>query len=284
MLRSYLLLLFFISFSTICSAFEWHRGLIQIDSMGSEIQFAKYGESSTKITAEELPLEFSERADFVTSSSAKLFFRVSTGIIGKWKGPGTFSFERFDHAWVANRLADVANELTSTIFYFNKGLLFITAEARRDKSSIVIETPLGKVISHGGVFSINIEDYDDSSQRNAIINCYQGSLEFEDFKGLTHSLRNGNKMSLILKDDLFKVNTIILDELELRAVDNFNIERTQFVNTDAFPKIEQPTRVNFIESDESMDKDEELKKYYYFPLLKQIKSFNPYKRLPGGDN
>ena len=275
MLRFHLLLFFSTSFLSVACAFEWHRGLYQIDRMDSGIQFANYGEHTSEISAESLPAEFSKLAEFSAPHTAKLFFRASTGILGKWEGPGKFAIEAFDHSWLEDELSDA---LTRTVLYFDKGLLFINAEALDDKSIILIETPLGRVTSYGGIFSLRLEDFEGDTQRNAVIYCYKGTLEYTDQKGIRHTLSNGNKMPIILNDDLLKVVTAVMDELELRALSNFNKERDNFIEAGTFPKLEKPTRINSNQSDKSESEGDSLKEYYYFPTLKQIKPFDPYKK------
>lgn len=279
MFRNFLLVLFFISLSSLAYSFKWHRGSYQIDQMDSNIEFAKYGEIVSEILTEELPLEFSQLAKFSANDSANLFFRISTGVLGKWEGPGKFSIEAFDHNWIEAGFSNKSvDELTRTILYFDKGLLFINAEALNKESSILVETPLGKVIAYGGIFSFKLEDFKDSAQRNAIINCYKGTLVYTDLNGFTHTLSDGNKMPIILKDDLFKVNTVKLDELEQRAESNFNKERINFLDAEAFPKVEMPKQADFVKTDESENESEAIKKHYFFPVVQQIKSFNPYKK------
>ena len=279
MLRNYLLLLFFISLCGDTYSFEWNRGLVQIDQIDPSIRFSKYGGLNTEIFSETLPLEFSQLAKFSTDDPAKLFFRLSTGVLGKWEGPGKFTIEAFDHSWVqANLLDDGVEELTRTILYFDKGLLFINAEDLKKESSIRIETPLGMVISYGSILSIKLEAFEDSTERNAMIECYKGSLVYTDQKGDTYRLRDGNKMPIILKDDLFKVNIIELDALEQRAVGNFNKERVNFIEANTYPEVERPTQADSVNIQNSEEKNESVQEYYYFPVIEQIKSFNPYKK------
>ena len=279
MLRNYLILLIFISFAGVTYSFEWNRGSVQIDQIDPGIRFSKYGGLNTEISFETLPLEFSQLAKFSTDDTAKLFFRLSTNVLGKWEGPGKFTIEAFDHSWVhTNLLADGVEELTRTILYFDKGLLFINAEDLKKESSIRIETPLGMVISYGGILSIKLEEFEDSTERNAIIECHKGSLIYTDLKGNTHKLRDGNKMPIMLKDGLFKVNIIELDALERRAVGNFNKERVNFIEANAYPDVERPTKADSVNIQDSGDKNESVQEYYYFPVIEQIKSFNLYKK------
>lgn len=279
MLRNYLFLLFLIGFSCSAYAYKWHRGLYQIDQMESGIQFAKFGELVTEIPTENVPLELNQLAKFSANDSASLFFRMSTGVLGKWKGPGKFSIEAFDHSWVDARLSNESfNELTRTILYFDKGHLFINAEALTQESYVLVETPLGKVISYGGIFSLKLEEFKDSAQRNAVIECYEGSLVFTDQTGAINTLSNGNKMPIMLKDGVFKINRVELDELEQRAVSNFEKERVSFIEPNTFPKVKMPTPVDSEQKDESSNEAEEIKESYYFPVVEQIKSFNPYKK------
>lgn len=284
MLRNHLLLLFFVSLSAVAYSFEWNRGVVQIDQIDPGIRFSKYGGLYTEVSSETLPLEFSELAKFFTDDPAKLFFRLSTGVLGKWEGPGKFSIEAFDHSWVQTGLLDDAfDELTRTILYFDKGFLFINTEGLKKESSIRIETPLGMVISYGGIFSIKLEEFEDSAERSAMIECYQGSLVYTDQKGDTHSLRDGNKMPILLKDDSFKVAVIEMDALEQRAVGNFNKERVDFIEANAYPAVERPTQTDSENRNGLEDKNESVQEYYYFRVIEQIKSFNPYKKSYSDD-
>ena len=279
MLRNHLLLLFFVSISAVAYSFEWNRGVVQIDQIDPGIRFSKYGGLYSEISSEALPLEFSQLAKFSTDNPAKLFFRLSTCVLGKWEGPGKVTIEAFDHSWVQTGLLDDAfDELTRTILYFDKGFLFINTADLKKASSIRIETPLGMVISYSGIFSIRLEEFEDSAERSAMIECYQGSLVYTDQKGDTHSLRDGNKMPIMLKDDSLKVTVIELDALEQRAVGNFNKERVDFIEANTYPAVERPTQVDSENRDSLEDKNESVQEYYYFPVIEQIKSFNPYKK------
>ena len=279
MLRNHLFLLFFVSLSGFAYSLEWNRGVVQIDQIDPGIRFSKYGGLSTEVSSETLPLEFSQLAKFFSDDLAKLFFRLSTGVLGKWEGPGKFSVEAFDHSWVQTSLRDDAfDEFTRTILYFDKGFLFINAEGLKKESSIRIETPLGMVISYGGIFSLKLEEFEDSAERSAIIECYKGSLVYTDQKGDTHSLRYGNKMPIMLKDNSLKVTVIELDALEQRAVGNFNKERLDFIEANACPAVERPTQVDSENRNGLEDKNESVQEYYYFPVIEQIKPFNPYKK------
>ena len=279
MIKNYLVSLFFISFYGFAYPFEWNRGLVQIDQIDSGISFSKYGNSNLEVSPESLPLEFSELAKFSTDESSKLFFRLSTGLLGKWEGPGQFSIEAFDHCWIQTDLLDeVVKELTRTILYFDEGLLFIDAENLKKESSIRIETPLGMVMSYGSIFSIKLEEFEDRSVRNAMIECYEGSLLYTDQKGDRYNLRGGNKMTIMLKDDFFKVNIIELDALEQRAVGNFVKERVNFIEAYTFPEVDRPTQANLVDTLDLEDKNKPVQEYYYFPVIEKIKSFNPYKK------
>ena len=138
-------------------------------------------------------------------------------------------------------------------------------------------------MTYGGIFSLKLYEFKDSNQRNAVIYCYKGSLVYTDQKGTAHSLREGNKMPIFLKDGLFKVNRVVLDELEQRAVDNFDKERTHFIEADAFPKVKAPPQVHSSKEDEQLNESEAIKEYYYFPVLKQLEYFDPYKKSYGDD-
>lgn len=283
MLRNYLFILIFIGLSSLAYPYKWHRGLYQFDSVEKVIQFTKYGESPTWLSPATPSLKSAQLAKFSANDSASLFLSMSAGILGKWKGPGKFSIEAFDHKWIESTSSfEPVNELTRTILYLERGLLFIDAVALTENSFIVVETPLGKVIAFGGIFSVKIEELLDDAKRNLVIECYQGNLEYTDKKGAPHSLSGGEKILIIFKDGLFKTNTVELDELEINAVSNFKKERALFSNAVSFPKIEKPLLLDRDqENAEIYEVNDNIKNSYYLPILKHIKAFNPYKKSYG---
>ena len=90
-------------------------------------------------------------------------------------------------------------------------------------------------------------------------------------------------MPIMLKDDSLKVTVIELDTLEQRALGNFNKERVDFIEANAYPAVERPTQVDSEYRDDLEDKNESVQEYYYFPVIEQIKSFNPYKKSYSDD-
>ena len=209
---------------------------------------------------------------------------MSTRILGKWEGPGKLSIEAFDHRWGDNQSSnELSNYVTRTIFYFNEGFLFINAEALGLESFIIVETPLGKVISYGGIFSIKLDEFKDSAQRNAVIECYEGSLVYTDQTGTENALSKGSKMPIIFKDGLFKVNRLKLDKLEQRAVYNLKKESVNFIEAGVFPEFEIPMQSDLEQKDEDKNKGDEIKKSYYLPIVEQMKSFNSYKKYYKND-
>ena len=87
----------------------------------------------------------------------------------------------------------------------------------------------------------------------------------------------------MLKDDLIKVITQELDAIEQGAQNSFNKERADFAEANAFPKVHQPTMADLKNIELSVDKSTSVQKYYYFPVIEQIKSFNPYNKSNSDD-
>lgn len=281
MLKKYLILVLLFIVTSDSYSLEWKRGVGQIDQIDPGINFLKYGTIDNITEFKNLPFEFSQLVKFSANNPGKLYFRLSTGIHGRWEGPGKFSIEAFDHSWVNNSISSISlDELTRTILYFEKGYLFINSNALNPESSILIEIPLGKVISNRGIFSIMLEDFEDGTRRNASIKCHQGSLVYLDRQGESFTLSSGNKLMLILKNNLFKVSLLELDPLEKRALLHYNEERSDFSEPERFPEVDSPVK-NETKEDESSVKNEFIRKYYNFPLLKKINKFNPYKKLYG---
>ena len=284
MFQNYIILILFLGLTFESFGYKWQRGLYQIDQIDPGIRFSKFGESAIELSTSKMPLEFAQLAKFSTDDSANVFFRISTGILGKWGGPGNFSIEAFDHSWVEPWTSDkFVDEFTRTILYFDKGLLFVNAESLGKDSFIIIETPIGKVISYGGVFSLELEEFEDGNHRNAYISCYSGSLVYTDQNETKNTLNSGNKIQTISKDGLFKFNLSELDELEQRAVVNFKKESECFIVAGIFPKAEAPKLNKSLETVGTKTDIRVRSESFYFPVLEHTKSFNPYKKYYGDD-
>ena len=254
-------------------ALEWHRGILQIDRIDPGVQMQKYGEANRIFPKFNQALQIVDLVQFSAESEAAMYFRLSTGMSAEWKGPGEFSIDRFEHSWPPISMEASKREYTRTLFYLNQGYLFIDIGLASDTATTVIKTPLGKFLCHNAIFAINMEDFNESDNKACTVYCYSGSLTFEGLDGSVLRLTQGNKLALLLKKELLKVTTIILDGSDRTHWDQFKRQRKQFPDPDQYPKVS----ISVVrEEPEPALKESAARKrdYFYMPVLPPVQSFD----------
>lgn len=254
-------------------ALDWHRGILQIDHIDPGVQVQKYGATGEWLHEFNQPFQMSELAQFRSESEAVMYFRSSTGMSAQWKGPGKFSIDRFEHSWPPSSLEAGDREYTRAILYLGGGYFFINAEQTRNAATLVIETPLGKVLCQNAVFAIDLENFTENEKKNCTLYCFSGSVSFEGHDGAVVNLSQGNKLSLLLKEGLLKVTAIILGASDRILWDQFKRQSMQFDNPYKYPEVAMPSRGEELESD-LVDALTWPKDHYFMPVLPATPSFN----------
>lgn len=254
-------------------ALDWHRGIMQIDQSDPSVQMRKYGAASQLFLEFDQPFQMTDLAQFSSESEAVMHFRLSTGMVAKWQGPGAFSIDRFEHSWLPISLDAGEREYTRALLYLKRGLLFINAEQASDTATLVIETPLGTLFSQNAIFAIDLESFKESEKKNCTLYCFSGSITFEGLDGAVYKLSQGNKLALLLKEGLLKGNTIIFDASDRILWDQFKRQRKQFTDPYQFPKVSIPEVKDGAES-VSEEAPARARDYFHMPVLPATPSFN----------
>lgn len=254
-------------------ALDWHRGILQIDHMDSSIQMQKYGETSPSYPEFNLPIQMTDLAEFSSESEAIMCFRLSTGMMVEWNGPGKFSIDRFEHSWLPSSLSAGESEYARALLYLNRGRLFIDAEQLSDATSLVIETPLGTLLGQNAIFAIDVENFRGGEKKNCTLYCFSGSVRFEGHDGTSLELSQGNKLALLFNEGMLKETTMILDASDQILWDQFNRQRQKFSNPQQFPERILPNLEEALKP-ALEDAPVQPSNYFYMPVLPTTPSFN----------
>tara|TARA_B100001769_G_scaffold149817_1_gene117445 strand:+ start:1742 stop:2626 length:885 start_codon:yes stop_codon:yes gene_type:complete len=259
------------------SAADWHRGILQLDAAERGVYFKGYSSGQQALHSLEFPNLFSGLGEFLSVSEAGVDIKLSTRIYASWKGPGLFAVDQFEHKWIWGSEKESPELMVArSIFHIDDGTLFLDASQMTEGSILVIENPLGKIISRDAVFSIQVEDFKGKGKKHCFVNCYGGSLQIFDTKGNSYEVEDGFKLILMLQDNFTKVDNSLMTESELSSLGDFKNRWTDLQPFN-FPILKSPEgkrpvadTPNLVE--EAFELDD-----YFIPLMKPINTFRPYK-------
>ncbi|MEM7790577.1 MAG: hypothetical protein AAF546_04180, partial [Verrucomicrobiota bacterium] len=155
---------------------EWRLGSFAFVDTRGEFDLATTG-SFTSITEEE-ELPFYETGILKVDSKewSSIYMVGSNNLSFQFMGSGFFAVERFEQNM--RSLEQDPNAKSRVIINLRKGRLIFDDRSPKGESSLILETPLGRVNSSGAYWSMRI-DYDKSSRLyNFQIECADGLIRF----------------------------------------------------------------------------------------------------------
>lgn len=259
------------------NATEWHRGIVKLEAVERGGYFQGYSGEQKALDDLELPYSFTGLGEFISESNSRVEIKISTGILASWEGPGLFAIDQFEHKWIFGAENEShALMMTRSIFHIDDGILFLDGSRLTEGSVLVIENPLGKLISRDGIFSIQVEDFQGDDKKQCLVNCYGGTIEMQDVEGNRYEIEEGAKLTLMFQDNLTKVDNSLMTELDLSAFDDFKDQWAEFQPQD-FPALENPRSKKPVADSSNLIEPELLQEDYFIPLMRPIKTFRPYK-------
>lgn len=170
---------------------EWVRGSAAVTSVVGEVDLEEVGSESLRLdSTNALPQHIAGLLKVSTQSKDAVFLVTSNQISIYNEGAGYFAIERFEQ--------DVATSMSGgksrMILNFREGLLVVDNRALSADSQMIVETPLGRISVKNGWWLMKIE-YDERSRiYDFLIACADGVLRFNDQRGHTYTLRNGQRL------------------------------------------------------------------------------------------
>ncbi len=259
------------------NATQWHRGIVQLEAVEPGVYFQGYSGEKKALDNLELPHFFTGLGEFISESNSRVEIKISTGIFASWEGPGLFAIDQFEHKWIwgtENESTELM--MTRSIFHIDDGILFLDASSLTEGSVLVIENPLGKLISRDGIFLIQVEDFQGNDKKQCLVNCYGGTIEMQDVAGNSYEIGEGAKLTLMFQDNLTKVDNSLMTELDLSTFDDFK-DRWAESQPQDFPALKNPRGKKPVADSSNLIEPELLQEDYFIPLMRPIKTFRPYK-------
>lgn len=250
---------------------DWIRGASEILLVEGAVTYASYTSQERLIDTREIPIQIQNLGSFSSSEKTRICVQTSGPIYYSWEGPGTLSMDQLQHKWSPELEGAF---ISRAIFYIESGSLSLNSNALSEHSSVIVESPLGKIIQKGGLFSIQSEYFEESLKRICTVKCFSGDLKYYDLKGAVLALSAGQKLVLIAQDQLSRNNTVPLSEEDLSEVEAFNDQWEQ-IQSEGLSTIEMIPKNNpKISRETELKSDSEFVDSLYFPILKPRGYFN----------
>ncbi len=172
---------------------EWVRGAVAVTSVRGDVLVEEAGGASLQLHQgdDSLPRLASGLLQVSTQPENALFLQTSNQISIYNEGVGFFAIERFEQ--------DIGVSMdqgkSRMILNFRQGLLGVDNRILSENSQIIVETPLGRLSTKRAWWVMAII-YDERSRiYNFSIECADGVVRFNDQRGHTYILRNGQRLS-----------------------------------------------------------------------------------------
>lgn len=178
---------------TQAQAEEWVRGAVVVTSVRGDVLVEETGGASLQLHQgdDSLPRVASGLLQVSTQPDNALFLQTSNQMSIYNEGAGFFAIERFEQ--------DIGVSMdqgkSRMILNFRQGLLGVDNRTLSENSQMIVETPLGRLSTKRAWWVMTII-YDERSRiYNFSIECADGVVRFNDQRGHTYILRNGQRLS-----------------------------------------------------------------------------------------
>lgn len=173
------------------SASEWWQGAFIIRKYTEGIDAQLLGGQQINFDEAITPIHASGLIKLSANEGESIFLSASNGLSLYFEGLGDLAFERFEQLKRAN-----SNTIgpSNVILNFRSGVLLIDNRSELQDSNLIIETPIGRLISNNSLICLKINQ----NTKNQLINfsflCGQGTVTYALMDGSTYSILQGQRM------------------------------------------------------------------------------------------
>ena len=173
------------------SASEWWQGAFIIRKYTEGIDAQLLGGQQINFDEAITPIHASGLIKLSANEGESIFLSASNGLSLYFEGLGDLAFERFEQLKRAN-----SNTIgpSNVILNFRSGVLLIDNRSELQDSNLIIETPVGRLISNNSLICLKINQ----NTKNQLINfsflCGEGTVTYALMDGLTYSILQGQRM------------------------------------------------------------------------------------------
>ena len=173
------------------SASEWWQGAFIIRKYTEGIDAQLLGGQQLNFDEAISPIHASGLIKLSANEGESIFLSASNGLSLYFEGLGDLAFERFEQLKRAN-----SNTIgpSNVILNFRSGLLLIDNRSELQDSNLIIETPIGRLISNNSLICLKINQ----NKKNQLIKfsflCGEGTFTYALMDGSTYSILQGQRM------------------------------------------------------------------------------------------
>ncbi len=173
------------------SASEWWQGAFIIRKYTEGIDAQLLGGQQINFDEAITPIHASGLIKLSANEGESIFLSASNGLSLYFEGLGDLAFERFEQLKRAN-----SNTIgpSNVILNFRSGVLLIDNRSELQDSNLIIETPIGRLISNNSLICLKINQ----NTKNQLINfsflCGEGTVTYALMDGSTYSILQGQRM------------------------------------------------------------------------------------------
>ncbi|PDH29453.1 MAG: hypothetical protein CNC89_02795 [Puniceicoccaceae bacterium MED-G31] len=173
------------------SASEWWQGAFIIRKYTEGIDAQLLGGQQINFDEAITPIHASGLIKLSANEGESIFLSASNGLSLYFEGLGDLAFERFEQLKRAN-----SNTIgpSNVILNIRSGVLLIDNRSELQDSNLIIETPVGRLISNNSLICLKINQ----NTKNQLINfsflCGEGTVTYALMDGSTYSILQGQRM------------------------------------------------------------------------------------------
>ncbi|HBO56849.1 MAG TPA: hypothetical protein DD622_00265 [Opitutae bacterium] len=173
------------------SASEWWQGAFIIRKYTEGIDAQLLGGQQINFDEAITPIYASGLIKLSANEGESIFLSASNGLSLYFEGLGDLAFERFEQLKRAN-----SNTIgpSNVILNFRSGVLLIDNRSELQDSNLIIETPIGRLISNNSLICLKINQ----NTKNQLIKfsflCEEGTVTYALMDGSTYSILQGQRM------------------------------------------------------------------------------------------
>ena len=173
------------------SASEWWQGAFIIRKYTEGIDAQLLGGQQINFDEAITPIHASGLIKLSANEGESIFLSASNGLSLYFEGLGDLAFERFEQLKRAN-----SNTIgpSNVILNIRSGVLLIDNRSELQDSNLIIETPVGRLISNNSLICLKIKQ----NTKNQLINfsflCGEGTVTYALMDGSTYSILQGQRM------------------------------------------------------------------------------------------
>ena len=191
-------ILVFLPASLIWGASGWVQGGFLVHEISTGVELSELGKSELAVDSAEFPVGIRGRFTARVDPGAKVLLSASNRMFIQLLGPGEFGVERFEHTqpesdmWAAS---GGESGQSRVLLSLRSGHFFMDTRELSEASQVAVETPLGRIIAHRGLWQMRIAFDQRSDMFTFEIACSEGRLSFTDKRGITYPLGTGQRLS-----------------------------------------------------------------------------------------